>query len=103
MLRGSSWLLALSFSNYRPGNRGRFFVNASTVLGRYPAMQVYVDGNPAFPNFRSGSNESDPNDFLLDDGRNLLGRVELEAIQKLEFRASFPFAIAGIFDKEALG
>ena len=50
-----------------PGTR-RLFLDPVISLGYYQSIEAYIDGNPAFPNERSGSNDSDPDNFVAADG-----------------------------------
>jgi hypothetical protein len=45
----------------------RFFIDATFMTGRQRERRVYVDGNPLYPVSRSGSNDSDPDDYLSED------------------------------------
>jgi len=50
-----------------PGTR-RLFLDPVISLGYYQNIEAYIDGNPAFPDERSGSNDSDPDNFVAANG-----------------------------------
>ncbi len=50
-----------------PGTK-RLFLDPVISLGYYQNIEAYIDGNPDFPDERSGSNDSDPDNFVAANG-----------------------------------
>lgn len=50
-----------------PGTE-RLFLDPVISLGYYQEIEAYIDGNPAFPDERAGSHDSDPDNFVAADG-----------------------------------
>jgi hypothetical protein len=46
----------------------RLFLDPIVSVGYFDSVEAFIDGNPAFPNERAGSNESDPDNFVEGDG-----------------------------------
>lgn len=49
----------------------RLFINGEVDLGRFSAIDIYTDGNPAFTGERAGSNDSDVDNFITGDGTDV--------------------------------
>lgn len=56
----------------------RLFLDPILSLGYYKGAEAFIDGNPAFPDERAGSNDSDPDDFLEGDGWDNFFRLRLK-------------------------
>jgi len=54
--------------NFRPFASERLFFDPIVSVGYFNDADAYVDGNPAFPGVRAGSNESDPEDRITGSG-----------------------------------
>jgi len=50
-----------------PGTE-RLFLDPVISVGYFQDIEAYIDGNPAFPDERSASNDSDPDNFVAADG-----------------------------------
>jgi hypothetical protein len=46
----------------------RLFLDAIVQAGYFQENEIYVDGNPKFPDGRAGSNDSDEDDYVESDG-----------------------------------
>ncbi len=53
-----------------PGSR-RLFINGQINVGTFSEVDIYRDGNPAFPGERAGSNDSDADNFITGDGTDV--------------------------------
>ncbi len=58
----------------------RFFVRFYSIGAHYTHMRVYVDGNPGYPDERSGSNESSAGNFIEVDAVDLQSDLEMRYI-----------------------
>ncbi len=76
-----AWIGAFDLSV--PGTE-RWFLKPDLMGSDYKNFQVYIDGNPEFPDVRAGSNDSDPLDFVEDSG--------WDGMMKLSFRYVLPIA-----------
>ena len=64
----SSWATYLIGTSMRiPGGR-RWFLDSSLSAGWFTQQRLYVDGNPDFPEGGSGSNDSDPDNYVEGEG-----------------------------------
>ena len=64
--------------NLRPFRSERVFFDFILSVGYFNDVDVYVDGNPAFPNQRAGSNDSDRDDFITGSGLDSFYRLRLK-------------------------
>lgn len=53
----------------------RLYVDTDLALSTFGTIQSYVNGNPAFPNERAGSNNSDKDNYVEGDGKDNLVRA----------------------------
>jgi hypothetical protein len=58
----------------------RLFVDPIVSIGYFEDNQAFVDGNPAFPLVRAGSNDSDEDDFVEGDGWDNFFRVNFKYV-----------------------
>ena len=58
----------LGVENLRTSRSKRLFFDARLAVGDFNEIDVYVDGNPAFPNETAGNNSSDADNFLRSKG-----------------------------------
>jgi len=79
---GSSYGLVGGYDLQIPGIE-RLFIRPFLSAGHFTQMRLYVDGNPAFPNERAGSNDSDADHFIEEDA--------YEATVDLEMRYTLPW------------
>ncbi|HMP73523.1 MAG TPA: BamA/TamA family outer membrane protein [Kiritimatiellia bacterium] len=56
----------------------RLFLDPVLSLGYYKGAEAFINGNPAFPDERAGSNTSDPDNFLEGDGWDNFFRLRLK-------------------------
>ncbi len=56
----------------------RVFVDPILSLGYFGENDVYIDGNPVFPNERAGVNDSDEDDFIEGDGIDIFFRARFK-------------------------
>ncbi len=63
-----SWGLFLVGTSLQLPAGKRLFLDTSASFGRYTDQRAYIDGNPAYPDSRAGSNDSDPEDFIRGEG-----------------------------------
>ena len=56
----------------------RMFVNPVVSVGYFQDNEVYIDGNPAFPNERAGTNDSDEDNFVEGDGPDIFVRARFK-------------------------
>ncbi len=56
----------------------RLFADPIFSMGYFDNADVFVDGNPDFPDERAGSNDSDPNNFITGRGRDTFARVRFK-------------------------
>jgi hypothetical protein len=56
----------------------RLFLDPVLSLGYYKGAEAFINGNPAFPDERAGSNHSDPDNFLEGDGWDNFFRLRLK-------------------------
>jgi hypothetical protein len=56
----------------------RLFLDPILSLGYYRGAEAFIDGNPAFPDERAGSNDSDADNFLEGDGWDNFFRLRLK-------------------------
>ncbi len=75
-----SYLAALGASDVQFPGLERLFIRFYGIGARYTRMQVYVDGNPAYPGERAGSNESSAGNYIEDDAFDVLGDLEFRYI-----------------------
>jgi hypothetical protein len=47
----------------------RLFVDPILSIGYFDNADIFIDGNPDFPDERAGSNDSDPDNFITGRGR----------------------------------
>ncbi len=64
--------------NLRPFRSERVFFDFILSVGYFNDVDVYVDGNPAFPTQRAGSNDSDRDDFITGSGLDSFYRLRLK-------------------------
>lgn len=55
----------------------RLFFDPIVSVGHYDHLDAYVDGNPAFPDSRAGSNTSDAKDFITGRGSDTFFRFRV--------------------------
>ena len=60
-----------------PGTE-RLFVDPWVSLGSFSDNRAYVNGNPAYPEERSGSNDSHSDNYLKGNGRDLFTQVRFK-------------------------
>jgi hypothetical protein len=99
----SSWATYLVGTSMKlPGAR-RWFLDSSVSVGWFTEQRLYVDGNPDFPEGGSGSNDSDPENYVEGEGwHNWLtlnfkyvlptGTRRAEAIESFALDAGIPVA-----------
>ena len=63
--------------NFRPFASERLFFDPIVSVGYFNDADAYVDGNPAFPDVRAGSNASDPDDRITGSGWDNFFRLRL--------------------------
>ena len=56
----------------------RLFLDAIVQAGYFQGSEIYVDGNPDFPNERAGSNDSDEEDYVKSDGMDNFFRLRFK-------------------------
>ena len=56
----------------------RLFVDPIFSIGYFDNADVFIDGNPDFPDERAGSNDSDPDNFITGRGRDTFARVRFK-------------------------
>jgi hypothetical protein len=56
----------------------RLFVDPILSMGYFDNADVFIDGNPDFPDERAGSNDSDPDNFITGRGRDTFARVRFK-------------------------
>jgi hypothetical protein len=56
----------------------RLFVDPILSIGYFENADVFIDGNPDFPDERAGSNDSDPDNFITGRGRDTFARVRFK-------------------------
>jgi hypothetical protein len=56
----------------------RLFVDPILSIGYFDNADVFIDGNPGFPDERAGSNDSDPDNFITGRGRDTFARVRFK-------------------------
>jgi hypothetical protein len=56
----------------------RVFLDAIFSAGYFGENDIYIDGNPAFPNERAGTNDSDEDDFVEGDGIDVFARTRFK-------------------------
>jgi len=56
----------------------RFFVDPILSVGYFGDNDVYIDGNPDFPNERAGINDSDEDNFVEGDGTDIFFRARFK-------------------------
>lgn len=64
----SSGALYLIGTSMNVAGSSRWYLDTSVSLGWFTQQRLYVDGNPDFPEGGSGSNDSDPDNFLEGEG-----------------------------------
>ena len=65
--------------NIRPfSSLERLFVDPILSIGYFDNADVYIDGNPDFPDERAGSNDSDPDNFITGRGGDTFARAKLK-------------------------
>jgi hypothetical protein len=70
--------------NIRPlDSLPRLFVDPIFSIGYFDNADVFIDGNPDFPDERAGSNDSDPDNFITGRGGDTFGRVRLKYLLPL--------------------
>ena len=62
-----------------PGTN-RLFVDPVASVGNFQDNKAFVDANPAFPDVRAGSNESDEDDYVEGDGWDNFFRVNIKYV-----------------------
>jgi Omp85 superfamily domain len=58
----------------------RLLVDPIFSLGYYDNADVFIDGNPDFPDERAGSNDSDAEDFITGSGRDSFARARFKYV-----------------------
>jgi hypothetical protein len=56
----------------------RLFVDPILSVGYFDNADVFIDGNPDFPDERAGSNDSDPDNFVTGRGRDTFARARFK-------------------------
>jgi hypothetical protein len=56
----------------------RLFVDPIFSMGYFDNADVFIDGNPDFPDERAGSNDSDPDNFITGRGSDTFARVRFK-------------------------
>ena len=56
----------------------RLFVDPILSIGYFDNADVFIDGNPDFPDERAGSNDSDPDNFITGRGRDTFARARFK-------------------------
>ncbi len=56
----------------------RLFVDPILSLGYFDNADIFIDGNPDFPDERAGSNDSDPDNFITGRGRDTFARARFK-------------------------
>ena len=56
----------------------RLFMDPIFSIGYFDNADVFIDGNPDFPDERAGSNESDPENFVTGAGGDTFARVRFK-------------------------
>jgi len=56
----------------------RLFLDAIVQAGYFQDNDIYVDGNPDFPDERAGSNDSDEDDYVTSDGMDNFFRLRFK-------------------------
>ncbi|MGD8469780.1 MAG: BamA/TamA family outer membrane protein [Desulfobacterales bacterium] len=56
----------------------RLFMDAVAQAGYFQDNEIYVDGNPDFPDERAGSNDSDEDDYVKSDGLDNFFRLRFK-------------------------
>ena len=65
--------------NIRPfSSLERLFVDPILSMGYFDNADVFIDGNPDFPDERAGSNDSDPDNFITGRGGDTFARVRFK-------------------------
>lgn len=62
-----SWLLLGGFSGLYMERWDRFFLDSVNYVSRGTERRLYLGGDPAYPGERSGSNDSSPENFTVQD------------------------------------
>lgn len=60
-----------------PGTE-RLFLDPWVSVGYFADNRAYVDGNPAYPDQRAGSNESSPDNFITGDGLDIFAQLRFK-------------------------
>ena len=63
--------------NYQVPWAKRFFIDVNAIVADYEEIRAYVDGLPGFPD-RAGSNDSDPDDYMVGFGEDRWGEIRLK-------------------------
>lgn len=56
----------------------RLFVDPILSIGYFDNADIFIDGNPDFPDERAGSNDSDPDNFITGRGRDTFARARFK-------------------------
>jgi hypothetical protein len=56
----------------------RLFVDPILSMGYFDNADIFIDGNPDFPDERAGSNDSDPENFITGRGRDTFARARFK-------------------------
>lgn len=56
----------------------RLFVDPILSIGYFDNADIFIDGNPEFPDERAGSNDSDPDNFITGRGRDTFARARFK-------------------------
>ncbi len=75
--KGSA-MVALLGKDIRVPGFDRLFVDPVFSFGYFGENDIYTDGNPRFPDERSGSNDSSENDFINGDGWDNFARLRFQ-------------------------
>lgn len=73
--------LALGFmmeKDLRIPHTRRLYLDAMAQEGYFQDNDIYVKGNPDFPNERAGSNDSDEDDYVTSDGMDNFFRLRFK-------------------------
>lgn len=68
MSANGSWRIWAGAYDLKMPLSDRLFLTPDIAGTDYRKFNVFVDGNPDYPDVRAGSNESEPDDFLTDEG-----------------------------------
>ncbi len=74
---GSKLAFAMAQDLRIPGI-GRLFIDPMLSVGSYESADSYIDGNPAFPGQRAGTNGSDRDNFLSGNVSDVFSRVRFK-------------------------